>query len=648
VARVLHLLTSWVLPDQIDRPDGMRRGKLLVAFLLLEFVLIFGAWALHLYRLEFEVATAVMLAATGTPIVVGLLRRTGSIRLGGHGAIAVWLGAVAVWTWSSGAVAGAIAFVALAILYAVLILGPMDALLWVVFSAVGLWALAGRLDPGGFRSFDSHLTPIITTVVLGVTWVLARFFDNLRIAAFEHTEKRNHDMEVVLGHVDQGLLTVDSVGVVQNERSRAVERLLGSVPTGVSLATVIGAFDSEAGEWISLAFEMVAEDVMPVEVSLAQLPKRFRVGERHCSLRVSAIGDDHFLVVVTDVTEEVARARAEQESRSMLVLFERMQRDRQEVVDFHAEANHLVHRILDLSCSESVRRDIHTLKGIMGMMGLNSVVQACHRVESAISERVDDAPTAAERREIESAWAVFRWHIDQWVGDDSAVVVRRQDVSRLLAGIRDGEDRSSLYQQIQSWEHMPLQTAMERLAKYATSLAERLGKRIHVDISTDGSRVDREATRDLFSALVHAVRNALDHGIDSPEERVARGMPEVAVLTLSAAIRDGALQVSVRDDGMGIDWNVLRRKARLMGLLAETEPQLVQLLLTRNVSSREEATELSGRGIGLCAIRAVAERMGGRVHLESYRGRGTLLGVEVPLRPPTARDKGRSKGIAVA
>jgi two-component system chemotaxis sensor kinase CheA len=148
--------------------------------------------------------------------------------------------------------------------------------------------------------------------------------------------------------------------------------------------------------------------------------------------------------------------------------------------------------------------------------------------------------------------------------------------------------------------------------------------------SSGGLRVDAEHTARLWSALSHVVRNAIDHGIEPPERRIALGKSHRARIELSTAQVAGAWTVTVSDDGCGIDWARLEAKAAEIGWNRRDRAGLTELLFRDGVSTRDAATEHSGRGVGLSALKEAAETLGAAIALDSEPGRGTHVTVTIP------------------
>ncbi|CAE6792323.1 hybrid sensor histidine kinase/response regulator [Paraburkholderia aspalathi] len=175
------------------------------------------------------------------------------------------------------------------------------------------------------------------------------------------------------------------------------------------------------------------------------------------------------------------------------------------------------------------------------------------------------------------------------------------------------------------------------LARMVRDVARSLGKKVRWQLVGESTQVDRDILDLLEAPLGHMLRNAIDHGIEAPEVRLARGKPEEGTLTLDARHTAGALLISVSDDGAGIDLDALRtsivRKklasAETAARLSETE--LLEFLLLPGFSLRDQVTEVSGRGVGLDAVHDVVKRVRGTVRITHEPGVGTRVQLQLPL-----------------
>ena len=192
--------------------------------------------------------------------------------------------------------------------------------------------------------------------------------------------------------------------------------------------------------------------------------------------------------------------------------------------------------------------------------------------------------------------------------------------------------------------HMrPFADGVQAFPRMARDLARTLGKQLRLDISGQDTQVDRNILERLEAPLGHLLRNALDHGIESPEERLAAGKPAEAVLSIEARHSAGRLQVTVADDGRGIDLERLRAtviERRLSN--AETAAQLndtelLEFLFLPGFSMKEAVTDISGRGVGLDVVQNVLKQIRGTVRIVTRRGQGTRFQLELPLTLSVAR-----------
>jgi chemotaxis protein histidine kinase CheA len=210
----------------------------------------------------------------------------------------------------------------------------------------------------------------------------------------------------------------------------------------------------------------------------------------------------------------------------------------------------------------------------------------------------------------------------------------RADLRAISEAIEAGRGKTDLLRMLRRLDLEPAADRLDRLADDARALASRLGKPdLRVETQADDIRFDRHRWAPFWSAFVHLLRNAVDHGIESVEERLASGKPKGGRLTLSVRRFDREVVVEVSDDGRGVDWDGVRIKARTLGHDAGTEAELLRVLLRGGVSTKVTATEISGRGAGLGACDRACGALGGRLSLSTAPGRGTTIRLHFPAGP---------------
>jgi len=220
----------------------------------------------------------------------------------------------------------------------------------------------------------------------------------------------------------------------------------------------------------------------------------------------------------------------------------------------------------------------------------------------------------------------------------------QQMTAELSAGFDAVERRvTELQRRVLDLRTTPLLRVMETLPRTARQLAEQLGKRVEVELFGAELDLDRSILDRLNEPLLHVVRNAVDHGIETPDRRLAAGKPEVGKIRIAARREKDSIVIDVQDDGAGIDLDRVRERAIEAGLLhpglAEDLPpgEIAALIFRPGVSTAREVSAVSGRGVGMDAVKATIESLGGVVELRSERGAGTTTSVVVPIAAAVQR-----------
>lgn len=298
--------------------------------------------------------------------------------------------------------------------------------------------------------------------------------------------------------------------------------------------------------------------------------------------------------------------------------------------------------------------------------GTQTAAEGPRRLAAAIESVLDDsAPTGpAEAREParpetrETAPRTLRIdveRIDALVGLTGELTVAKNAVGYTARLAQDGADPNALAAALKD-QHalldrlvgelqrsvlnirvLPLRHAFQRFPRLVREMAASLGKPVRLVTEGDVTEADKAIVEALSEPLLHVLRNAVDHGIEGAEERAGRGKPPTATVRLRAA-RDGEhVLVEVEDDGRGIDLARVRAVAAEHGvasgqaLAAMSDEEAANLVFAPGFSTAAEVTGLSGRGVGMDAVRAAVERMGGRVAVESRPGQGTLVRFTLPF-----------------
>ncbi len=210
---------------------------------------------------------------------------------------------------------------------------------------------------------------------------------------------------------------------------------------------------------------------------------------------------------------------------------------------------------------------------------------------------------------------------------------RVRDTETLL--VQQSRINTELQEGLMKTRMIPFASMVPRLRRIVRQISGELGKKVDFDVRNAEGEMDRNILERMIAPLEHMLRNALDHGIESPESRKKAGKPETGEVTLSLTREGGDVVLRMIDDGAGIPSSVIRDKAIRQGLLREdedlTEREILQFILQPGFSTAQQVTQISGRGVGMDVVASEIKQLGGSLDIDSAVGRGTTFTVRLPF-----------------
>lgn len=184
---------------------------------------------------------------------------------------------------------------------------------------------------------------------------------------------------------------------------------------------------------------------------------------------------------------------------------------------------------------------------------------------------------------------------------------------------------------------LPIETVFNRFPRVVRDLAQKVGKLVNFELAGGETELDRSVIEVIGDPLLHILRNSLDHGLETPEERKAAGKPETGVVRISARHQENYIVIEITDDGRGINTERVKVKAVENGLLTKdaasrlTEKESLQLIFASGLSTAQQISDISGRGVGMDIVRSNIQKLGGIIDLESTVGVGSKFSLRLPL-----------------
>jgi two-component system chemotaxis sensor kinase CheA len=472
-------------------------------------------------------------------------------------------------------------------------------------------------------------------------FISRRFFDDV-IGLEKIVQERTKAVQMILDNIGEGFMTVDLHGAMSEERSSIVATWFGDSGDKNTFSEYMRGIDSAAADWFDLGLESLRDGFLPNEVSISQLPQRVMVGSQTLELSYKPIYNDgdkekieKLLIIISDITSRLESEQADVQQKQLMQIFEHIMRDKLGFLQFLTEASELIDRVINRKYRDlaELKRIIHTIKGNAGLFGMSTVANICHELEDEIVAE-NAAPEQNRLMAMRDEWDRVRGKLDKLLGDkmEKNIEINDDDYAALLRALLSSEDPVKIAKMVQSWK---LETAQRRLAfvkQQAESLAQRMGKQgLEVKIHPNNIRFESDDWASFWSSFTHILRNAIDHGIEPPEERFQVGKPEHGSLHIETYIDDGEFVIAFEDDGRGIDWDAVATKAKLADLPHASEKDLVNAIFKDGITTKAIVTQFSGRGVGMGAVSEECAKRGGKIELDSKPGRGTRFLFRFPM-----------------
>ncbi|MEM9193545.1 MAG: chemotaxis protein CheA, partial [Myxococcota bacterium] len=217
--------------------------------------------------------------------------------------------------------------------------------------------------------------------------------------------------------------------------------------------------------------------------------------------------------------------------------------------------------------------------------------------------------------------------------DDQLTIAQ---IDRIREGLRQlARNTRELQEGVMRVRMLPISDLFQRVPRLVHDLSRKLGKEVRLEVHGEQTELDRTLLERLSEPLVHLVRNSLDHGVETPEQREAAGKPIEGCVTLRAAHQSGNVVIEISDDGKGLDTERIRSKAVKQGLIepnaARTVDEIHQLVFRPGFSTATEVSDVSGRGVGMDVVSRNIKSLGGHVMIRSTAGQGSTTMIKLPL-----------------
>lgn len=494
------------------------------------------------------------------------------------------------------------------------------------------------------------------------------------VSARQTAEAQREQLANFLDNSGQGFLSFGADMVVDAGCSRACEVMLGGSPAGRHAAQVLFGDQQTHADLLRATIPLVVSenDAWLCQAMLSLLPAEFSHHERLFKAEYKRLETGRVMVILTDVTKQrllEVKVEAERRRLEMIVSAVTDSRDFFETVDaFREFISDGLPALLNASSSPCLKlselyREVHTFKGLMNQFSFTHTPVALHALESQLeSMRQHDAMPSSQQIEqvvqavplrdlLDADLGVLReaLGVDFVESGDRIVLSANQAeqlqllAEKLLRGELIDATTTSMRRlliEIERLHRVSFADALRNFDRVIRQTATRLEKIVApLDVRIEGDVwIDTRVFRPFLRSLTHVFRNAIVHGIEDPDTRLELGKDECGTITCTVSVDEsaGIITLTIADDGAGIDVETLRERAADASILPVDEiaglPQarIMDLIFRDHLGTSTETTDLSGRGMGLAAVRNEIRKLGGEVMVDSSPGEGTRFVFTLP------------------
>lgn len=483
----------------------------------------------------------------------------------------------------------------------------------------------------------------------------------------EDLQERSIAVKRLLDNANQGFLTFSTSQIVENEYSQKCVEIFDGAIEGKYVGELLYSEDIHKREFFNKTISAVFEedDEVKVEAILSLLQQEFVIHYKSIQVVYKRIEPNRFMLILTDITDKKNLEKNIERERNTLKMIVSAISDSDEFFELLEEyQTFLSHRSSVVNFAHTpyqnlteLYRLIHTYKGLFAQKDFITTPQGLHKVESRLSLWLqDDAVTNETIQAMVNKIDFELWLkkdtdiLRETLGDDfmdkkSTITIDDETFERVHNKIveliesqpNECHDLLELLQVIRNLKYKSIGDYFSSLPKYVELLGERLEKSLNpMEIRDETNLTAGCEFRAFAKSLIHVIRNSVDHGIETSEERVECGKDECGNIHLCVSETEDSIVVEVSDDGRGINKEKLKQKALELGYrtLAEldNDEAVIELLFEDYLSTKEEVNDLSGRGVGLASVRAELLKLGGSYRVVSEIGKGSRFMFFIPKK----------------
>ncbi len=457
--------------------------------------------------------------------------------------------------------------------------------------------------------------------------------------------ERTVTINTILDNVKFGFLLLGRDLRLREGFSKSCYDLLGStLRAGTSFRELFSLEDHRSVALYEAFIEQAFEDDLPEEMTLRQIPTRLKIGERILLIQVTTVRDAggvaSLLFTITDGTTLEKAERENMRHKTLVRLLREMEAFRHYLDETRARLN-LMRKFVRAGDQVKVRAELHTIKGNTAAFDLLDIAKLVHGIEDQAEIGLDSIDLIEKEFELflQENYEILQINFAD-DSTDNRLVIEQKHLDDIITYVNQPNSHDEIRSKVNDWvanmRHKPARVLIGALPEYGERLASRLDKSVDITIEGADVRMDPEVMRPVMHSLIHLVRNSIDHGLEFSHEREALHKPKRGSIRIHCTTTDDNWEITFTDDGRGINLGKVVQKALKNGHVTEeslanmNREQKLGLIFLSGMSTSENITEISGRGVGMHAVRQAVEHAGGKIFVQTDEGQGTTIRLSIP------------------
>lgn len=482
--------------------------------------------------------------------------------------------------------------------------------------------------------------------------------------------KRTESIKNLLDNAGQGFLTFGEDLIIDSQYSQECSYIFKDPIEGNKISHILYPNDKEQQNFIEKVLSKILDESEEEKSNLyfPLLPKEIKINSSYINIEYKVIDDIEkkdskaFMIILTDITDKKLLENQMEHERNILKMVVKVVvnfNDFSECIkDFYSFCNIGASKILTSNQSIDnkifeIFRTIHTFKGNFSQFDMANSVQKLHSFESTISNiRKNTGGITQEGLEILLSQSDISHWLDKDISllkgilgnkffeRDNTLIVDKDlivDLETKMVSLLSSFECKILLPYIRKLRFKSLNDLIRCYPDYIIKLSERLNKLVNpLNIDIHDIMIDADIYHEFIKSLVHIFRNILDHGIESPDERLLKGKSEYGNISIKAVQNRSQIKIEISDDGKGIDIDKIKQKSLTIGIYNSNqintikEDELLSLIFVDAFSTKDTVDEYSGRGMGLSAVLNEVQELGGQINIKTKKDTGTTFEFILP------------------